>query len=382
MENYFLNDEIDRILRDTRVSNYKKTTLDIKTKELFKYLISKNFDVNSIKKMILNYPRLLTFSIELIEDRYNNLKSIFNKNINNTIVLNPRILSRSKEEINWYIDYFISKGLTKEEAIKVCLKCPILMNISALNLNTSMSNLKDKIVDDKKIIELIVKTPRILLFSLENITDKFNWFYIKEYTKEQTSKIICKANTILTKEFITKDGTDSDMDIKYKYLYECFGYTKEQIIYITYSFPEYFTLSIDTIKNRISNLYRLGFDDNAVNVLFYKFPQIISFKESSLNEKYNYYFELDMLELFIKSPKYLMQRLELTDARYKYLINKGIEVNKNNCSKLFLSSKKFRESYGIDNEELLNKYKEKEGYYEQGTNKRDTIKYRKRIKEC
>ena len=111
----------------------------------------------------------------------------------------------------------------------------------------------------------------------------------------------------------------------------------------------------------------------------YNFPQIISFKIDTLNKKYNYYQKLNMLDIFIKNPKYLMQSLELTDARYKYLINKKIDVT--NYSKLFLSDKKFKKTYGIDNKELIKIYKEKEGYYEQGTNKRNTFKSRTRIKE-
>jgi len=381
MEKYFSKEELCNIFSDKRVCNYKKTTLDNKINDLFEYFISKKIELNDIKRMILDYPRILTLSIELIKDRYDNLENIFDKKLNKLLVVNSRLLARSIEEINSRIDYFIDKGLTMEEIIKVCLKSSKVLNISTLNLDTTINKLKEKINDDKKILEMISKVPRILLYSVDTIDDKFNWFLKKGYSDEQTVKIICKTNTILTKEFFTKDGIESDMDVKFKYLYECFGYSKEQIIYITYLFPEYFTLSMDTIKNRINNLYKLGFDDNVVRFLFYNFPQIISLKESCINEKYNYYFQLNLLEIFVKKPKCLIQSLELTDARYRYLISKGILVNEDNYSKLFISSNNFKKVYGIDNDELLKKYKEKEGYYEQGTNKRDTIKYRKRIKQ-
>ena len=93
---------------------------------------------------------------------------------------------------------------------------------------------------------------------------------------------------------------------------------------------------------------------NIVKIIFYKFPQIISLKEDNINNKYELLSKLNMLNIFIEKPKYLMQSLNLTSIRYDYLINKGIKVDNTCYKKLFLSSKKFKKSYGVTNEELLN----------------------------
>ena len=77
-----------------------------------------------------------------------------------------------------------------------------------------------------------------------------------------------------------------------------------------------------------------------------------------------------MLNIFIEKPKYLMQSLNLISIRYDYLINKGIKVDNTCYKKLFLSSKKFKKSYGVTNEELLNLYKKEGNYNEQRRNKK------------
>jgi len=386
MDNYFTNEEIEHIISTDKVNNYTRNTLDIKTHELFNYFISKKIKNISIKKMILDYPRILTLSLEILKENYNNVDKIFKKNTNKLLISNSRILSRDIETFNNRIKYFINLGLTKANIIKIFLECPTIVTVSELNLDISIENLIDKIEDKEKVIKLISSTSSILSHSIKNINDKFIWFYKKGYSKEQTAHIVCKANTILTMEFEKKtdekeaNNTDSNIERKYKYLSDYLDYTKKEIIEITSKFPEYYTLSLNTIKTRIDNLIKLGFDKNIVKTIFYNYPQIISFKEDTLNKKYNYYLNLNMIDIFRKKPEYLMQNIELTDARYRYLINKGLEINKNNYGKLFVSDKRFKKNYGISNYELLKEYRENGGYYGQGTNKRNTIKSRKRFK--
>lgn len=386
MDKYFSKEEINVIISNDKVKNYTKDKLDIKTLELFKYFIIKKIKITDIKNMIKEYPRLLTYSIDLISSNYNSIEEIFNKNTNKLIINNPRILSKNKDYIDDRITYLKKIGMEEKDAKKVCLKFPSILTIGEFNIEISLKNLEETITDKKQLIYLIKSNPNILSFSNKLINKKIEWFYKKGYNKKQTVKIITKATSILTMEIDNEklnpkaNNNDSNIEQKYKYLSEDLKYTKEEIISITYRFPEYYTLSLNTIKIRVNNLIRLGFDINIVKYIFYSYPKILSFKIDTLNEKYNYYLKLDMLDLFIKNSKYLMQSLELTDARYNYLINKGLEVNKNNYGKLFVSSKRFKKNYGIDNENILKIYKENGGYYEQRTNKRNTKQYRKRDK--
>lgn len=366
MNKYFNEEEIKKIISTDKVSDYDINTLHIRCEDIFNYLKEKKININDIKNMILGYPRLLTYSIDLIKDRYDNIEKIFNKNTNKLLISNPRIFSRSKDMINDRIKYFKDLEIEDKKIVKMFLDCSSIVTISDMNLDIGIDNLNRNMEDKELVIELITKNSRVLSYSNKTINDKFNWLYSKGYTKGQVSYIVSKAESILTMEFNNKENIDSNIDKKYNYLYEELGYSKEDIIGITYLFPEYYTLSLDTLKNRFNNLLKLGFSKDNAKKIFYKYPKILSIKEETLTDKYNYYLKLDFLNIFFEKPMYLMQGIELTSARYKYLINKGIEVSNTSYSKLFVSSKRFKKNYGINNEELLNK--ENGGNYEEGRN--------------
>lgn len=374
MEKYFSKEEIEVIMGNDKIKDYKKNTLDIKVDEIFKYLSTKNMNKKEITKIIIKFPRLITYSIENISSNCEYLDITFDKKTNRIVKSNPRILSRNIEYIENRIKYLTN--IFKEEKIvkKICIKFPTILTLSELNIEISIKNLEELINDKNKIISLISSNPNILSFSNKLINQKIKWFYDKGYNKKEIMKIIIKAPTVLTIDYETKE---SNIDKKYNYLFYELNYTKEEIIDITSKFPIYYTLGLDTIKNRVENLIRLGYNIDTIKTIIYKFPPIISLKENTINKKYNYLKEIDIVEVFTQKPFYLMQSLELTKARYEYLINKELEVNKTNYSKLFLSSKKFKNSYGIDNEKLLKNYKEEK--FEQQNNK--TNKCKKRIKQ-
>jgi len=368
MNKYFTEEEIEKIISSDKVCDYDIKTLDIRCEDLFKYFNSKKINNVNIKKMILDYPRLLTYSLDLIKDRYDNVYKIFVDMTNKLLISNPRIFSRTKEMFNDRFKYFRDLEIEEKDIIRMFLNCPTICTLGEVNLDISISNLLDNMKDKELVIELIVKNSIVLSYSNKTINDKFKWFYDKGYTNRQSAYIVSKAETILTLDFGNNNGIDGNMDRKYKYLLQDLKYTKEEIVGITYLFAEYYALGLDTLKNRFDNLIRLGFGFDNAKKIFYNYPKILSIKEETLNDKYDYYLKLDMLNIFMEKPKYLMQSIELTDARYKYLINKGLEVSKTNYDKLFVSSKRFKKNYGIDNDELLNKNKENGGNYEERRN--------------
>jgi len=358
MDKYFNEEEISKILCVNKVNNYDLNTLGTKSDDIFNYFRSKKISVGNIRYMILDFPRLLTYSVDLIKNRYDHIEKIFKKYTNKFVISNSRIFSHDNKYFDDRIEYFIRLGIEDDELIKVLLNCPTLTTIGEINLDISINNLSSKIEDKEMLINLIKSNSKVLSYSTKTINDKFDWFYNKGYSKKDAAKIICKADKILTLNYYQDDNLDSNMDNKYKFLVDNLKYTKEEIIDITLSFPEYYTLSLNTIRNRLYNMTKLGFNLNQVKKIFYDFPEIISFKEETLNDKYDYFLKLDMLDIFFKDPKYLMQSLKLTKARYNFMIDRGLRVNKNNYGKLFVGNKKFKKTYGIDNDTLLEKYGE------------------------
>jgi len=352
MEKYFTDMEIGIIFWDDKIKASDLDTLDYKCEKIFTFFESVGIKRIDIKKMIIDFPRILTYSLELIINNYNNLYKVFGKKTNSSLIYCPRIISRNNK-IQELISYFVSYGFSKDDVIKMFIKFPIILTIGKEKIDICIGFLNDLIGDQNKVIKLVKGHPNILSFSINKLVSKVKWFYDKGYTKEQVGNIIYKANSLLTMDFVN----DGNVDNKYNYLKNTFGFNNDEIIDVTNRFPVFYSLGIDNIKNKINILLGLGFSMDIVKNIFYKFPQIVSFSEESILEKYNYYNEIGLLRVFVEYPRYLMQGLELTNARYTYLLKKGININEINYKKLFTSDKRFKESYGITTEELLDKYR-------------------------
>lgn len=353
MDRYFNDMEIGIIFWDDKIKASDLDTLDYKCEKIFTFFESVGIKRIEIKKMIIDFPRMLTYSVESVINNYNSLYSVLGKKINNSLVYCPRIISRNSR-MDAVISHFVGYGFTKEDVIKMIIRFPILLTMGIDKIDVCIGFLDDLIKDRNKVIKLIKRNPNILSFSINKLVSKVKWFYDKGYTKEQVGNIICKANSLLTMDFENNEG---NINSKYNYLKNTFGFNIEEIIDITNRCPVLYSLSIENISNKINVLLELGFSIDMVKIIFFKFPQIVSCREETILEKYNYYNELGLLRVFVECPKYLMQGLELTNARYTYLLGKGIEVSERSYKKLFLSNKSFKKSYGITNEELLERYR-------------------------
>ena len=371
MDKIFTTYELNKILNDVKVDNYNINTISNRFSELYKFLLNKKLTDNEIKICILDYPRILTYPVNVLKTNYDNLRKLFKSNTKKMIIDNIRLLTKNEEYIKDKIKYLTTFNIDNIKVKKMCVDYPNLLLLSKNNIEDSLKYLNSYFKDinlkeNKDLIELFVKNPRIVSYDNNTINDKIKWFSKKGYSLTDSLKVLTGAKSVISLDY----SLNGNMDNKYNFLLNTLGYKPEQIIYITTIYPEYYTLSNELIINRLNNLCNLGLDKNIVKIIFYKFPQIISLKEDNINSKYELLSKLNMLNIFIEKPKYLMQSLNLTTIRYDYLINKGIKVDNTCYKKLFLSSKKFKKSYGVTNEELLNLYKKEGNYNEQRRNKK------------
>ena len=113
------------------------------------------------------------------------------------------------------------------------------------------------------------------------------------------------------------------------------------------------------IKTDATNIEKAGTLNNKVSELIANGGG----KESYL------YFDKDALEGILGIKK-LDQEVLINFNTREVISLKGIKVDNTCYKKLFLSSKKFKKSYGVTNEELLNLYKKEGNYNEQRRNKK------------
>ncbi len=371
MNKFFTTYELNKILNDVKVDNYNINTISNRFSELYKFLSNKKLTDNEIKICILDHPRILTYQVNVLKNNYDNLRKLFKSNTKKMIIDNVRLLTKDEEYIKDKIKYLTTFNIDNIKVKKMCVDYPNLLLLSKNNIEDSLKYLNSyfndtELKENKDLIELFIKNPRIVSYDNNTINDKIKWFSEKGYSLTDALKVLTSAKSVISLDY----NLDGNMDNKYNFLLNTLGYKPEQIIYITTIYPEYYTLNNELIINRLNNLCNLGLDKNIVKIIFYKFPQIVSLKEDNINSKYELLSKLNMLNIFIEKPKYLMQSLNLTTIRYDYLINKGIKVDNTCYKKLFLSSKKFKKSYGVTNEELLNLYKKEGNYNEQRRNKK------------
>ena len=85
-------------------------------------------------------------------------------------------------------------------------------------------------------------------------------------------------------------------------------------------------------------------------------PAIFSLSEENIDKKIEFYKEIDLEFIITEDTLRLMQSVELTYARNRFFSDIGIIVNQDNYLKLFYVQNQFIKQYGINNNELINRY--------------------------
>ena len=100
----------------------------------------------------------------------------------------------------------------------------------------------------------------------------------------------------------------------------------------------------------------LGYSKEEVLRMTIILPALYGLTDENIKQKIAFYDSIDLHTLAIENPLALMQSTSLSYARYKFYLSKGIEINNQNKSLLFMGNKKFEKKYEITKEELLKKY--------------------------
>ena len=183
---------------------------------------------------------------------------------------------------------------------------------------------------------------------IKKLKDNFAFLLKIGYTKEEVIK--------MTKSFPPIYGLSIE-NIKQKIEdIISLGYTKEEVIKITKSSPQIYSLSIESIKQKIEDMITLGYTKEEVIKMTKSSPSIYGLSIENMKQKIEFYDSIDMHELAVINPKQLMQSVNLSYARYSFYKDRGIDIDMNNYRKLFVGQKDFEKAYRITKKELLEKY--------------------------
>ena len=137
------------------------------------------------------------------------------------------------------------------------------------------------------------------------------------------------------------------------------GYNENEYVEIvnTYSI---ITMKPETLMRKVKENYEflisLGYSKEEVIKMTKSFPQIYGFSIENIKQKIEFYDSIGLHSLVIVAPKSLMQSTKLSYARYMFFKEKGIVIDETSYRKLFVGQKQFEKQYGLTKNEILQKY--------------------------
>ena len=135
------------------------------------------------------------------------------------------------------------------------------------------------------------------------------------------------------------------------------GYSREDIIDMIKAFPTIMGYSIDNIKKKFDDLEKIGFSEDEIISMTKSLPALLGLSIENIKEKIEFYDSIGMHDLASHKPRYLMQSVSLSYARYQFYLSRGITIRMDNYKRLFISNKDFLKQYLVTKTDLLNMYR-------------------------
>ena len=242
-----------------------------------------------------------------------------------------------------------SVGYSKKQISQIAKKSPQLIGFSSNLLELKIKKMQELGFSMEQIIKMTVSLPQIYSYSVERLEDRFQYLKSLGYTKAQ----IIKMASLFPSMFSYCVDNIND---KIAFLLSI-GYTKEQILQMTSLISGIYGHSDDNIMNKINFLISLGYTKEEVLKMTLLYPGIFSTSVDATKEKVDFLKEIGLKDFLVEKPKNLIQSVDLTYARFKYLtLDKSRSLDKTTIDYLFTGAKAFEKIFGISKEELLARY--------------------------
>ncbi len=319
----------------------------------YKILLSLGYN-DSDANEILSFDWLHNFKDEDLEKNISNVYSYLEKYYTKKEIL--KITKKSSilfncsntKNIEDKINVIVGFGYSKAEVIKMTKKSPSLYSLKAEKIKQKINDMISLGYTKEEVIIMTKKTPTLYSLKAEKIKQKIENMISLGYAKEEVLKMTKKCSSLYIFSIESMKIRIEDMI--------SLGYTKEDVIEMTKNQPNLYSLSIEYIKQRIKDIISLGYERKEVIEMTKALPSLFGLSMENIKQKINFYKSVNLENIILKDTRQLMQSVELSYARYRYLTIKGIKITKDNYGKLFYSQRSFKEIFGADNETLKRLY--------------------------
>ncbi len=202
--------------------------------------------------------------------------------------------------------------------------------------------------------KILKEYPNIFGLSTSLIKDKTDELKQLGFKDKDISRILIKSTRIL--------GYDkSTYKDKLNELSKIYNLTKEETIDVFTKSPNIFSLSIEDISSSYNNFLSFDYTKEEIKKIIQSFPQILNLSNTKINRRLNLIKRVGFLKLVLNNPKDIMISTELLYSRIEYLKSINYELNNSNYRTLFCGNERFRSTFKITKEELLEAYPYIEG---------------------
>lgn len=246
-------------------------------------------------------------------------------------------------------EWFISHEFTKKEIIKMVNIVPSIYTLSSNKIQANYNYFISFGYTEEQTHKIFSRTPQVIGFSIENIKEKINYLFQLGYSKEQIIKLTFVLPSIFCYSI---ENIESKINN-----YNRLGISNKDLIKMSLISPSIYSVSEDNVNTKINDLLNLGLTYEEVIKMVISFPPILGLSIETIKEKVDFYRESNILNIVINNPKYLMQSVNLSYARYMfYLVEKKDIITHSTYKRLFVGDKQFSKQFNISKEELLQRY--------------------------
>ncbi len=117
-----------------------------------------------------------------------------------------------------------------------------------------------------------------------------------------------------------------------------------------------FVLNEENIIEKINYFLEKGYSREETRLITVKVPTVFSYSRISLDEKIGILQDANLESELLNRPSYLIQGVNLSYARLRFMLDKKLTINHKAFNYLVLDNKNFLKKFGISNDEIRERY--------------------------
>lgn len=197
-----------------------------------------------------------------------------------------------------------------------------------------------------------------LVYHPEQCLEIINWFVKMKFSNKQIKKIINDVPRHLNRKFESQE--DNSFQKHYDFFIN-YGFNDEETKIVFTGASSLFSTTIELIEKKIKILEDMNYSKEEIIYIISLYSGLLTTSEESIKNKLDMVASLNIKPVILLNPRYLIQGVELTYARYSYLTQiHNIEfITATDMRVLFIGNNNFSSRYDASNQYVKDFYENK-----------------------